>query len=81
MKKLAELLDGVLEVQIVGDKNRAIEALAFDSRKVIPGTLFAALTGSAVDGHLFIPAAIKSGAVAILCETLPENLEIGRAHV
>ncbi len=75
MKNLAELLNRVLEVQIVGNKNCAVEALAFDSRKVTPGTLFAALTGSAVDGHLFIPAAIKSGAVAILCEILPEHLD------
>lgn len=39
-----------------------------DSRKVKPGSLFAAYKGDAMDGHDFIESAIRSGATAILTE-------------
>ena len=73
MKSLSELLNGVEVVQLIGERSCPIKGLAFDSRKVLPGMLFAALPGSAVDGHAFISAAIQKGARAILCETIPEN--------
>lgn len=38
----------------------------FDSRKVTPGGLFAAISGARVDGHRFADEAVASGAVAVL---------------
>ena len=73
MKSLSELIIGITEIRIIGERGREIEGIAFDSRKVRPGSLFAALPGSAVDGHTFIPAAIQNGAIAVLCEKLPDN--------
>lgn len=43
-----------------------IAAMTADSRQVAPGTLFAALPGSNVDGARFIPAALAAGAAAVL---------------
>ena len=43
-----------------------------DSRKVIPGALYAALPGEHVDGHRYIAEAIDRGAAAILCARDPE---------
>jgi len=43
-----------------------ITGLTADSREVSPGYLFAALPGAQVDGRRFIPAALSSGARAIL---------------
>lgn len=40
--------------------------IAEDSRKVVPGDLFIAVSGEKVDGHAFAAAAATSGAVAIL---------------
>jgi len=37
-----------------------------DSRKVVPGMLFAALPGQIVDGHAYIQQATNNGAVAVL---------------
>lgn len=45
-----------------------IDNLAYDSRRVRPKTLFAALTGVRHDGHAHIEAALESGASAVLCE-------------
>jgi UDP-N-acetylmuramoyl-L-alanyl-D-glutamate--2,6-diaminopimelate ligase len=45
-----------------------VTALAYDSRRVGPGSLFAAIPGAKSDGHAFIEQAVKQGAVAILCE-------------
>ncbi|MBR7140293.1 MAG: UDP-N-acetylmuramoyl-L-alanyl-D-glutamate--2,6-diaminopimelate ligase [Lentisphaeria bacterium] len=39
-----------------------------DSRKVVPGTGFAAIPGSRMDGHDFIPAALEKGASLIMME-------------
>ncbi|MFC3069243.1 UDP-N-acetylmuramoyl-L-alanyl-D-glutamate--2,6-diaminopimelate ligase [Phenylobacterium soli] len=44
-----------------------ITGVTADSRKVKPGALFAALSGSKVDGRTFVPGAIAAGAAAILC--------------
>lgn len=51
----------------------AISSVAFDSRKIKKDSLFVAARGTAVDGHEYIDKAIESGAVAIVCEQLPEK--------
>ena len=54
--------------QVFGDPDTAIDGLAYDSRQVNPGGLFAAWQGGAFDGHRFIAAALDRGAVALLAE-------------
>ncbi|MFV3074140.1 UDP-N-acetylmuramoyl-L-alanyl-D-glutamate--2,6-diaminopimelate ligase [Niveispirillum fermenti] len=48
------------------ERDPPITNLTADSRKVVPGTLFAALPGTLRDGRDFIPQAVAAGAVAIL---------------
>ncbi len=43
-------------------------SLAYDSRAVIPGTLFFCVRGERVDGHVFAGEAIERGAVALVVE-------------
>lgn len=73
MKTLSEVLNGIGDLTVIGDRNCAIKGIAFDSRKVLEGFLFAALPGTTVDGHRFIAMAVANGAKAVLCEQLPEN--------
>jgi UDP-N-acetylmuramoyl-L-alanyl-D-glutamate--2,6-diaminopimelate ligase len=52
-----------------------ITGIVFDSRQVIPGCLFVALTGGTTNGHHYIPAAIERGAAAVVGE---QPLEVTR---
>jgi len=49
-------------------KNPDITSIHFDSRDVLPGGLFVAITGITADGNRFIPQALENGAVAIITE-------------
>jgi UDP-N-acetylmuramoyl-L-alanyl-D-glutamate--2,6-diaminopimelate ligase len=73
MKLLSDLLYKVRLEEVIGSTHMAISSVAFDSRKVKKDTLFAATIGTQSDGHDFIQNAIDAGAVAILCERLPEK--------
>lgn len=73
MKFLNELLSGIGLLETRGDLSVAIRSLQFDSRNVEAGDLFVAVKGSHVDGHQFIAKAIEMGAVAVVCEDVPEN--------
>jgi UDP-N-acetylmuramoyl-L-alanyl-D-glutamate--2,6-diaminopimelate ligase len=59
--------------EIVGSTHMAISSVTFDSRTVKKDSLFVAIVGTTADGHLFIDKAIENGAIAIVCEALPEN--------
>ena len=72
--KIKEILANCNLLEIVGNKDLEIGKLSFDSRTVEQGTLFFAVRGTQVDGHNYIGKAIEKGAVAIVCETLPETL-------
>jgi UDP-N-acetylmuramoyl-L-alanyl-D-glutamate--2,6-diaminopimelate ligase len=72
LKKLADILSRVKTEQIIGSTDHVITSIEFDSRKVKPGSLFVATRGTMVDGHGFIEKAIALGAVAIVCEELPQ---------
>lgn len=74
---MAELKDILYKVSITsasGDMNIGITSVCFDSRLAKSGSLFVAIKGTLSDGHLFISAAIASGAVAVVCEKLPDEL-------
>jgi UDP-N-acetylmuramoyl-L-alanyl-D-glutamate--2,6-diaminopimelate ligase len=66
--ELSQLLKGVAEYDLHGDGSGRISGLTCDSRTVLPGTLFFALCGATTDGHCFIPAAVQSGAAAVVLE-------------
>ncbi len=73
MKLLKEICAGITDLTGLNKPDQEITVLVFDSRKVIPGCLFFAVRGTLVDGHRFIEQAIASGAVAVVCEEIPQN--------
>ena len=74
MKLLSDLLYKTGIENVIGTTNLAITSICFDSRKVGAASLFVATKGTTVDGHEFIETSILKGAVAVICETLPEIL-------
>ncbi len=65
--KLSHLIT-VLELAPPLADDAEITGLAYDSRRVTPGTLFFALRGVVADGHRFIDQAVRSGASAVVLE-------------
>jgi UDP-N-acetylmuramoyl-L-alanyl-D-glutamate--2,6-diaminopimelate ligase len=70
------LLDRVDVLEVRGEIPAHIEALAYDSRKVAPGTCFIALRGTRTDGHRFMDAAESAGAAMAVVEEIPEGLSL-----
>lgn len=73
IKLLQDILYKCRLQEIVGNTHIAIEHLSADSRDVKPFSLFFAVTGTQTDGHSYINSAIEKGAVAIVCERIPEE--------
>jgi len=81
MKILKDILFGVSVNKVYGATDVSICDLIFDSRKVNKNALFIAQKGVLVDGHKFIDKAINLGAVAIICEEIPSDLNEGITYV
>lgn len=81
MKRLSELLQHIPFTEAVGSLEVSIEQLTYDSRAVRPGSCFFAIAGTQVDGHRFIASAIEQGAVAVVCQHLPEQQPTGVTFV
>ncbi|WMI64251.1 UDP-N-acetylmuramoyl-L-alanyl-D-glutamate--2,6-diaminopimelate ligase [Aestuariibaculum sp. YM273] len=81
MIALKDILYKVTINAVVGNTTVNIEAIDFDSRKIKSDDVFVAISGSVVDGHKYIDAAIKQGAKAIVCEVMPESLVEGITYV
>ncbi|MEF2977871.1 UDP-N-acetylmuramoyl-tripeptide--D-alanyl-D-alanine ligase [Subtercola sp. YIM 133946] len=47
-----------------------------DSREIVPGGIFVAKPGEFSDGHLYVPAAIESGAELVIVERVFDNLTV-----
>ena len=79
---LDKLLHNVSVKSIIGKiDNLNISEVHFDSRKVSKGDLFVAINGTQVNGHDFIAKATKQGAVAIILESLPQDLSDDMCYI
>ena len=72
---LEKIIKDINVITISGNLDTTIDNISFDSRSVTPGSLFVAVKGTKSDGHDYIGAAVKSGAAAIICETLPHSCD------
>ncbi len=65
---LGALTDVIAPERVIGFPVGEVSALAYDSRKVAPGTLFFAVPGVHVDGHEYAAAAVTAGAIGLVVE-------------
>ena len=78
---LNKLLKAIQPVQVTGESDIEITGINIDSRLVEAGQLFMAMRGTQADGHAYIPTAIEKGAVAVLCEDMPEEPVAGITYI
>ncbi len=71
---LDDILQNVILQKTIGETEIEINGIQFDSRKVESKCVFIATKGTASDGHQFIQMAIEKGAVAIVCEEIPVEI-------
>ncbi|NTW50535.1 MAG: UDP-N-acetylmuramoyl-L-alanyl-D-glutamate--2,6-diaminopimelate ligase [Chlorobiales bacterium] len=74
--RLKTLVETITPLDVYGElcKDSEVAGLSYDSRKVVPSSVFVAIRGFKTDGHQFIGKAVASGAQAVICEDLPTEL-------
>ena len=78
---LSELLKVIEPIEVIGETNKEIKGLHFDSRKIGEGDLFVAQIGTAVDGHTFIDGCVEKGASAIVLSKREYMADVQRDNV
>jgi UDP-N-acetylmuramoyl-L-alanyl-D-glutamate--2,6-diaminopimelate ligase len=79
--ELGELLRAAgVAAELRGGDSVEIRDLAYDSRKVVAGTLFFCFPGERSDGHDFAEAAAEAGAAALVVER-PVGVDLPQARV
>lgn len=81
MMTLEEILKKTDPIAVNGSDKVIITAICADSRTVIEGSLFVAVRGTKSDGHAFINNAIEAGAIAVICEKMPEEIKSGITYI
>lgn len=70
--KLKEVIASIDVIKVQGNTDIDISGIQIDSRLIEKGSMFIAVKGNVADGHSYINNAIEKGAVAVVCEHLPE---------
>lgn len=78
---LQDILYKVSIRSVKGNTNIEVNNLVIDSRNVKAGNCFIALKGTKTDGLEFVESAVEKGAVAIICESLPSNINDNITYV
>lgn len=78
---LRELLYKITINSVIGDTNVSINEIHFDSRNVGFNDCFVAINGTLSDGHNYIMNAVNQGALAVICEQMPEIIVNGITYV
>lgn len=78
LTNVVEACGGKLNIPDVSSKEEWLskqpEGVVLNSRLVKPGFIFVAYNGEKTDGHKYIPSAFENGALAVICEKLPEEI-------
>jgi UDP-N-acetylmuramoyl-L-alanyl-D-glutamate--2,6-diaminopimelate ligase len=78
---LKDIIYKVAIEAVKGSTDIAIDKIEFDSRKIGANDAFVAIRGTISNGHDYIETAIWNGAIAIICDTLPEILTPGITYI
>ncbi|MCH5260632.1 MAG: UDP-N-acetylmuramoyl-L-alanyl-D-glutamate--2,6-diaminopimelate ligase, partial [Lachnospiraceae bacterium] len=79
MAALKDLLSKIDYECICGTTDQEVTDIIYDSRKVVPGSMFICITGAIADGHTFAAQAVAAGAGVIVVEKevdLPKDVQV-----
>ncbi|MCR5609752.1 MAG: UDP-N-acetylmuramoyl-L-alanyl-D-glutamate--2,6-diaminopimelate ligase [Lachnospiraceae bacterium] len=65
---LSSLVEKLSYDVLLGDTNKEITTLVYDSRKVVDGSVFVCIKGAKADGHNYIDQVINDGATVVVIE-------------
>ena len=68
LQKLLSSIPTGWKARIEKSRDIDVTSLAYDSRRVVGGSLFFAIEGMVTDGHLFLDEAVSRGAIAVASE-------------
>jgi UDP-N-acetylmuramoyl-L-alanyl-D-glutamate--2,6-diaminopimelate ligase len=68
-------------IEIKGAIDKRVYGISMNSKTVKRGYLFVAVKGTVTDGHKYIDNAVKQGAVAVVCNKFPLNIEKNVTYV
>ena len=75
IQKITEVCAGTLfGTEWIKEERQEASGVVLDSRLLQEGYVFIATKGEKVDGHKFIPSVFEKGALAVICEDVPEEL-------
>ena len=75
IEKITDVCEGTLYgSEWIKEEKREANGVVLDSRLLQEGYVFIATKGEKVDGHKFIPSVFEKGAMAVICEEVPEVL-------
>src|SRR2546430_11269142 len=66
--QLETLLGAIAVRHVTGKRDRTVESIAYDSRRVERNGMFVAMRGEKTDGHQFMGQAVEKGAAVIVTE-------------
>jgi UDP-N-acetylmuramoyl-L-alanyl-D-glutamate--2,6-diaminopimelate ligase len=69
---LGELIARLPDARLTGDGSATVSAVTHDSRQAGTDSVFVAIRGLATDGNLYVDAARRKGAVAVVSEQPPQ---------
>ncbi|THF51204.1 UDP-N-acetylmuramoyl-L-alanyl-D-glutamate--2,6-diaminopimelate ligase [Flavobacterium supellecticarium] len=81
MTALKDILYKVAIEAVKGTTDVSVGKIEFDSRKIESDDVFVAIRGTVSDGHDFIEKAISLGAIAVVCEVVPQTTHDGITYV
>lgn len=81
LENIANACKGKLFLMNGDDAEKEASSVIIDSRKCEDNCVFIATKGERVDGHSFINQVWENGALAVICEDIPENVKGNYIHV
>ena len=78
---LKDILYKVAIEAVKGPTDIAVANIDFDSRKISNRDVFIAIRGTVSDGHHYIQTALQQGAIAIVCDSFPDEIAHGITYI